>query len=43
MCESSFEELDVHRVSVPMFETVSDGSVLLVGRGLGRSRVVEHM
>jgi hypothetical protein len=36
ICESSFEELDVHRVSVPMFETVSDGCVLLIGRGFGR-------
>ncbi|MCY4370952.1 MAG: hypothetical protein OXF41_16390 [bacterium] len=47
MCESSFEELDVHRVSVPMFETVADGSVLLVGRGLGRqprrrAHVINH-
>ena len=36
LCESSFGELDVHRVSVPMFETVDDGSVLLVGRGFGQ-------
>lgn len=47
MCESSFEELDVHRVSVPMFETVADGSVLLVGRGFGRpsrrgAQVISH-
>ena len=36
LCESSFQELDVHRVAVPMFEVVSDGCVLLVGRGFGR-------
>ncbi len=36
LCEASFEELEVHRVSVPMFEAVSDGSVLLIGRGFGR-------
>ena len=36
ICESLFGELDVHRVSVPMFETVADGSVLLVGRGFGQ-------
>ncbi len=47
ICESSFEELDVHRVSVPMFETVADGSVLLVGRGFGReprrrAQVIRH-
>ena len=47
ICESSFEELDVHRVSVPMFETVTDGSVLLVGRGFGeqprrQARLVRH-
>ncbi|MDE2935268.1 MAG: hypothetical protein OXP37_00295 [Chloroflexota bacterium] len=36
LCEASFEELEVHRVSVPMFESVSDGSVLLIGRGFGR-------
>lgn len=36
LCEASFGELDVHRVSVPMFETVDDGSVLLVGRGFGQ-------
>lgn len=46
-CESSFEELDVHRVSVPMFDTVADGSVLLVGRGFGgvprrRAHVFRH-
>ena len=36
----------MHRVSVPMFEKVSDGSVLLVGRGFGwprrRIRVIKH-
>ena len=47
LCESSFEELDVHRVSVPMFETVADGSVLLVGRGFGQrprrpAHVIRH-
>ena len=36
LCASLFGELDVHRVSVPMFETVDDGSVLLVGRGFGQ-------
>ena len=38
LCVDSFQELDVHRVSVPMFEKVSDGSVLLVARGFGRPR-----
>ena len=33
LCASSFRELDVHRVSRPMFDSVDDGSVLLVGRG----------
>ncbi len=33
LCADSFRELDVHRVAEPMFETVDDGSVLLVGRG----------
>ena len=47
LCTASFEELDVHRVSVPMFETVADGSVLLVGRGFGRrprrpAQVIRH-
>ena len=46
LCVTSFQELDVHRVSVPMFEKVSDGSVLLVGRGFGwprrRVRVIKH-
>ena len=37
LCAESFEELDVHRVAVPMFENVDDGSVLLVGRGLGKA------
>ena len=35
LCSSSFRELDVHRVSEPMFDEVEDGSVLLVGRGFG--------
>ena len=46
LCVASFQELDVHRVSVPMFEGFSDGSVLLVGRGFGlpsrRIRVIKH-
>ena len=47
LCAASFQELDVHRVSVPMFDKVSDGSVLLVGRGFGRLprrqiRVIRH-
>ena len=47
LCEASFEELDVHRVSVPMFEMVADGSVMLVGRGFGqkphrRAHVISH-
>ena len=46
LCAASFQELDVHRVSVPMFEKVSDGSVLLVARGFGRplrrARVHKH-
>ena len=46
LCVASFQELEVHRVSVPMFEGVSDGSVLLVGRGFGwlhrRIRVIRH-
>ena len=33
LCAASFRELDVHRVSVPMFEGVLDGSILLVARG----------
>lgn len=33
LCETSFRELDVHRVLKPMFDEVEDGSVLLVGRG----------
>lgn len=35
-CAASFRELDVHRVAVPMFDTVNDGSILLVGRGYGK-------
>ena len=47
VCAASFHELDVHRVSVPMFDTVSDGSVLLVGRGFGQrprrqARMIKH-
>ena len=47
LCSVSFEELDVHRVAVPMFDEVNDGSVLLVGRGFGkrphrRARVMRH-
>ena len=46
LCVASFQDLDVHRVSVPMFERVSDGSVLLVARGFGRPsrriRVFKH-
>ena len=47
LCASSFEELDVHRVSVPMFETVAEGSVLLVGRRFGQrprrpAQVIRH-
>lgn len=47
VCEASFHELDVHRVAVPMFDTVADGSVLLVGRGFGGqprrlARVMRH-
>ena len=34
-CATYFRELDVHRVSEPMFDGVEDGSVLLVGRGFG--------
>ena len=34
-CASMFRELDVHRVSVPMFDDVNDGSILLVARGYG--------
>ena len=36
LCSESFRELDIHRVSVPMFENVDDGCVLLVGRGFGK-------
>ncbi len=36
LCSESFYELDVHRVGVPMFDGISDGSILLVGRGFGR-------
>ena len=46
LCAASFQELDVHRVSVPMFDKVSDGSILLVGRGFGwprrQIRVIRH-
>ena len=47
MCAWSFRELDVHRVSKPMFDEVEDGSVLLVGRGFGEQpsrdvRVFRH-
>ena len=47
LCAASFRELDVHRVLVPMFDEVADGSVLLVGRGFGqrprrRVRVIRH-
>lgn len=47
VCEASFHELDVHRVSVPMFDTVADGAVLLVGHGFGGrphrpARVIRH-
>ena len=46
LCVASFQELDVHRVSVPMFDKVSDGSVLLVGRRFGwprrQMRVIKH-
>ena len=47
LCEDSFEELDVHRVSMPMFDEVNDGSVLLVGRGFGKrpsrqAQVIRH-
>ena len=47
LCSSSFRELDVHRVSEPMFDKVEDGSVLLVGRGFGEQlsrdvRVFRH-
>ena len=38
LCAKSFAEMDVHRVSVPMFTKVSDGAVLLVGRGYGKQR-----
>ena len=34
-CAASFGELDVHRVVVPMFDAVNDGSILLIGRGFG--------
>ena len=33
LCASSFRQLDVHRVSRPMFDQVDDGSILLVGLG----------
>ena len=36
LCAESFQELDVHRVATPMFDGISDGCVLLVGRGFGR-------
>ena len=39
LCASSFRELDVHRVSEPMFDEVEDGSVLLVGRGFGEQPI----
>lgn len=47
LCTASFRELDVHRVSIPMFDKVSDGSVLLVGRDFGQRshrtvRVMRH-
>lgn len=47
LCASYFRELDVHRVSEPMFDEVEDGSVLLVGRGFGEQpsrdvRVFRH-
>ena len=46
-CANSFQRLEVHRVSQPMFQTVSDGSVLLVGRGylqrpVQESRLILH-
>lgn len=37
LCAISFQELTVHRVSKPMFEQVSDGSVLLVGHVFGKT------
>ena len=37
LCVASFRELDVHRVTVPMFDRVADGCVLLVGRGYGET------
>ena len=36
LCAESFYELDVHRVAVPMFDGIADGSVLMVGHGFGR-------
>ena len=46
-CAASFRELDVHRVVVPMFDVVNDGSILLIGRGFGEKadrgvRVFRH-
>ena len=35
LCGKSFHKLDIHRVSVPMFDGVADGSVLIVGHGFG--------
>lgn len=47
VCTESFSELDVHRTTIPMFESVDDGCVLLVGRGFGKrpsreARVFRH-
>lgn len=36
LCRQSFRTLDVHRVSVPMFEGIADGSIVVVGQGFGR-------
>ena len=38
-CSESFGELDVHRVTAPMFEEVSDGCVMLIAKGFGRRSV----
>ena len=36
MCADSFAELDVHRATVPMFQEVMDGCIVVVGRGFGQ-------
>lgn len=46
-CKKSFRELEMHRVEVPMFDEVDDGSILLIGRGYGekplsKARLMTH-